>query len=270
MSALTLRLKQPVRQRLDMSPFTLQQLIGMDQNEIARIPLWQGNQMVPTGELFSIEGTDPADIIIHSDSDRLDHIGSGMVEGHIRVEGQAGAYLGCSMRGGYLHVQGNTGIAAGCAMSAGTLYIEGNAGDFLGGAIIGERQGMRGGKIIVKGNAGDRAGDLLRRGTILIGGDSGDYCASRMVAGTVVVLGQTGIQTGLAMHRGTLLLTEQPASMPATFNPNGRHNLNFLSLLTRSFHDEKIFANLIDRGGRVQRWLGDLGCDGKGEILVLD
>jgi formylmethanofuran dehydrogenase subunit C len=89
-----------------------------------------------------------------------------------------------------------------------------------------------------------------------------------MIAGTIVILGQTGTQTGLAMRRGTLLLTRDPVSRPATFNDNGCHDLGFLSLLVRSLQEEAAVSDLAERGSRVRRWLGDLGCDGKGEILV--
>jgi len=268
MSALTFRLKQPTRQRIDMSAFTAQKLAGKKLLEIAGMPLWQGNQQVPTGELFSLSGDDPENILIQSDSDRLDYIGSAMRGGRIRIEGHAGAYLSRSMQGGSLHVEGNSGIFAGSGMSGGRIEIDGNAGDFLGAGIAGERQGMRGGEIHVRGNAGDRAGDQLRRGAILIGGNVGDYCASRMLAGTLVVLGQSGAQTGLGMRRGSLLLTRDPTSMPATFNDNGQHDLDFLPLLLGSLQDKETFPNLVQRGSRVRRWLGDLGCDGKGEILI--
>jgi len=267
MSVLTLRLREPIAQRIDMSPFTPQGLAGKNSDEISRMPIWLGNRTVTCGELFDVHGEVADSILIQSDSDRLDRIGANLRGGSIRVEGNAGAYLALGMRDGNIQVSGNAGAAAGCAMAGGRLTIDGNAGDFLGGAITGERQGMRGGTILLKGNAGDRAGDLLRRGTILIAGDCGDYCASRMVAGTLVVLGRTGLQTGMAMRRGSLILTGEPASMPATFNDNGTHALSFLTLLTRSF-EETAFSSLMQRGNRVRRWLGDLSCDGKGEILV--
>ncbi|MCU7892755.1 MAG: formylmethanofuran dehydrogenase subunit C [Candidatus Thiodiazotropha sp. (ex Ustalcina ferruginea)] len=149
MSALKLRLRQSIYQRIDMSPFTPQRLADMTLADIARLPLWQGNQLVACGDLFTLSGDNPQDIVIQSDSDRLDEIGSGMTDGSIHVEGCAGSYLGRSMRGGSLFVTGDVGIAAGCNMSAGTLTIAGNTGDLLGGASTGERQGMCGGKIIV-------------------------------------------------------------------------------------------------------------------------
>jgi formylmethanofuran dehydrogenase subunit C len=268
MSTLTLRLRDSLAQSIDMSPFTPTLLAGKQTDEIARLPLWLGNRQVDAGELFAIGGSVSEQIVIQSESDRLERIGAGMTGGSIRVEGHAGAYLGCGMHDGAIQVSGDVGLAAGCAMRGGRLDLNGNAGDFLGGALTGERQGMRGGTIALKGNAGDRAGDLMRRGVILIGGDCGDYCASRMVAGTMVIMGQCGTQTGMGMRRGTLILSNEPDSMPATFNDNGRHNLNFLTLLLQSLKDYPAFASLADKGNRVHRWLGDLSCDGKGEILI--
>jgi formylmethanofuran dehydrogenase subunit C len=268
MSNLTLKLRDSLSQRIDMSPFVPERLAGKKADEIARMPLWLGNRQVDTGELFAIDGKVTEQIVIQSESDRLDRIGAGMTGGSIRVEGNAGAYLGCGMRDGAIQVSGDVGLAAGCAMRGGRLDLEGNAGDFLGGALTGERQGMRGGTIVVKGNAGDRTGDLMRRGSILIGGDCGDYCASRMVAGTLVVMGQCGAQAGFAMRRGTLILTREPDSIPVTFNDNGRHNLNFLTLLFQSFKDYPAFASLAENGNQIHRWLGDVSCDGKGEILI--
>jgi formylmethanofuran dehydrogenase subunit C len=251
-----------------MSPFTPERLAGKQAKEIAQIPLWLGNRQVPCGELFAIDGKGSEQIVIQSDNHRLDRIGADMGNGSLLVEGCAGAYLACGMRGGSLEVSGDAGVACGCTMRGGRLTVGGDAGDFLGGAITGERQGMRGGTIVVKGNAGARAGDLMRRGTILIGGDSGDYCASRMVAGTLVVLGRSGSQTGLGMRRGTLITSTEPTTLPATFNDNGPHHLNFLTLLLHKLQEQTGFPNLLEHGNRVQRWLGDLSCDGKGEILI--
>ncbi len=268
MSELTLRLRQPLAQCVDMSPFTPERLQGKRADEIARTPLWLGNRQLECGDLFAIDGRDAERIVIESESERLDRIGAGMSRGSIRVEGHAGAYLGIAMRGGSLEVSGNAGIAAGCAMHGGALTIDGDAGDFLGGALTGERQGMRGGLLRVRGRAGDRAGDLMRRGTILIEGDCGDYGASRMVAGSLVVLGRCGAHTGWGMRRGTLLSTSEPHSLPITFNDNGLHSLSFLSLLCHSLAEQTGLVELRDRGARVRRWLGDLSCGGQGEILV--
>ena len=151
-------------------------------------------------------------------------------------------------------------------MANGTLTINGNVGDFLGGAIIGERKGMRGGLVIVKGNAGDRVGDQMRRGIILIEGNAGQYCASRMLAGTIGVLGKVGEYLGFGMRRGTLLLTQTP-KLHATIQDCGTHTLPFLSLMFKAFADLPTKFAALNKN-RVQSYAGDLGNDGKGEILV--
>lgn len=267
MSALSLRLKSPPGQRIDMSPLVPDHLAGMTTDQIARIPLWCGRHEVPVGDLFALQGRADDQIIIHADSDRLDRIGAAMTRGEIRVEGDAGAYLGQQMHGGSLQVSGNAGLCAGNGLAGGSIHIDGDAGDFLGGSISGERQGMRGGRIRVRGSAGDRVGDQQRRGLILIEGDCGDYCASRMVAGTILVLGQAGSDSGFAMRRGTLLLSGKPRTLPPTFGDSGEHNLGILSLLLRELQ-QQTGLRLVSRGNRVQRWLGDLGCAGMGEILI--
>jgi formylmethanofuran dehydrogenase subunit C len=72
------------------------------------------------------------------------------------------------------------------------------------------------------------------------------------------------------MRRGTLLLQQMPAALwPATFNDNGVHELSFVSLLQKSFKTlDSRFAQLQDNN-RVQRFLGDLACGGRGEILIM-
>lgn len=145
-------------------------------------------------------------------------------------------------------------------MLNGNITIEGNCGDFLGA-------NMRGGSIICQGNASDRIGDEMRRGLILIDGDAGDYCASRMIAGTIGVHGNVGKYTGFSMKRGTILLNKS-ADFHATIQDCGVHNLPFLKLLFKSFHALNSKFSSLDNT-RVQRYCGDITCNGTGEILVL-
>ena len=267
MSTLTLRLDSKPEQRVDMSPLLPERLSGMAIDQIARILLWCGRHQLPLGDLFTLQGSAGERVVIQTETDRLDLIGAAMGSGEIRVEGSAGAYLGRQMRGGSLRVVGAAGAFAGSGLSGGEIQIDGDAGDFLGGSISGERQGMRGGRIRVLGNAGDRVGDQQRRGLILVEGDCGDYCASRMIAGTIVVLGRAGSDSGFAMRRGTLLLGREPLGLPPTFADNGEHDLGMLSLLLRDLRQQS-GLELSALGSRVQRWLGDLGCAGMGEILT--
>jgi len=268
MSALTFVLKQPLKQRVDMSPLVCQRLTELTLAQIGALPLQQGKQQIPVEALFEVSGTDTAQIVIKNSSDKLDFIGKELHGGSITVEGDAGAYCGMGMKAGSITVLGNVGLFAACEMKKGQLTVHGNAGDFLGGALPGNKMGMKGGVVLIKGNVGERAGDHLRRGVILIEGNAGDYCGSRMTAGTIAVMGKVGNHLGYAMRRGTLLLW-QPAKIPAMFNDCGTHTLAFLPLLFASFKglDSK-FADKASAFNRVQRYGGDMAEMGRGEILL--
>ena len=145
-------------------------------------------------------------------------------------------------------------------MTSGNITIGGDCGDFLGA-------NMQGGSIVCTGNAGDRMGDHMRRGLILIDGNAGEYCGSRMLAGTIGVHGSVGKYVGFGMKRGTILLKNK-TDLHATIQDCGTHDLPFLALLFQSF---KPFSTKFSqlKNQRVQRYAGDLACNGNGEILVL-
>jgi formylmethanofuran dehydrogenase subunit C len=126
---------------------------------------------------------------------------------------------------------------------------------------------MSHGSIICQGDVGDRVGDQMRRGLILVDGNTGDYLASRMVAGTIGVYGNVGQYAGFGMKRGTILLKNK-TDFHATIQDCGTHHLPFLALLSQSF---KLLPSKFNtfKNQRVQRFAGDLACNGNGEILVL-
>ena len=126
---------------------------------------------------------------------------------------------------------------------------------------------MAHGSIICQGDVGDRVGDQMRRGLILIDGNAGDYCGSRMVAGTIGVYGNVGKYVGFGMKRGTILLKNK-IDFHVTIQDCGTHNLPFLSLLFQSFKTLPSKFNTL-KNQRVQRFAGDLVCNGNGEILVI-
>ncbi len=269
MSTLTFTLKSAPAQRIDCSLLTADLLAGKSRTEIAAIELVTGNRTERVGALFDIAGDDSADIKFANSCDKLDFVGRNMTSGQISIEGNVGGYLGLFLEGGQIEVTGDTGIYTGCEMKSGQIKINGNAGDFVGGARPGYKNGMTGGTVIVAGNTGARTGDHMRRGMILIEGDAGDYCGARMISGTIAVLGGVGAHLGYAMKRGTLLLMQAPSQgIGANFNDCGSHTLAFLPLLFSSLArlDSK-FAT-VESFSRVQRYAGDLGGIGMGEILI--
>ncbi len=268
MSALTFSLKQRPQQRVDMSPLVCQLLKDKEPSEIAAMTLQSGKAKIRVDELFHISGSDTQNIVIEHSNEKLDYIGKGLQTGSITVRGNAGAYLGMQMQAGDITVNGDVDMFAACEMKNGLLTINGNAGDFLGGALIGNKQGLKGGTVLVKGNVGERAGDHMRRGMILIEGNAGDYCGSRMTAGTIAVMGETGKNLGYAMRRGTLLLWKEPQLM-ATFADCGSHTLSFLPMLFNSFKSlNSKFADSSVAFNRAHRYGGDLAEIGRGEVLV--
>lgn len=268
MSALTFKLKTKPNQRVDMSPLVCHLLTDKEHDDIAAITLQSGKAKIRVDELFHISGSNTEKIIIENSCEKLDFIGKNLENGTITINGNAGAYLALGMKSGTIEVNGDVGIFAACEMKKGLLTINGNAGDFLGGALVGNKQGMKGGTVLVKGDAGERVGDHMRRGMILIEGNAGDYCGSRMTAGTIAVMGTTGKYLGYAMRRGTLLLWNQP-ELSATFNDCGSHTLAFLPLLFNSFKKlNSKFAEPKLAFNRVQRYGGDISEIARGEILV--
>jgi formylmethanofuran dehydrogenase subunit C len=267
MSALTFTLKKDLAQKLDVSPLTPDLLTGKSLAEISATLLWYGKKQIRVDEAFEITGKDTNEIIFDQSTSKIDYIGSGLKTGRITVNGDAGAFLAFQMHRGNITVNGNVNDFAATEMAGGLLLINHNVGDYLGAALVGNKKGMKGGTIIVKGNAGERTGDQMRRGIILIEGNVGNYCASRMLAGTIGVLGNVGEYVGYGMRRGTILLTQTP-KLHATIQDCGIHTMPFLSLMFKSFSDfPSKFAHINQN--RVHRFAGDIGNDGKGEILVL-
>ena len=268
MSDWVLRLRTAPAFRLDLSPLTPERLAGQSAEGVARLPLACGRKSLPVGEWFDVHGHAGPGIVIEGDGARLDRIGSGMQDGRIRVEGNAGAYLGIGMRGGRIDVSGSVDAYAASGLTGGLVKIGGDSGDCLGAALPGEHRGMRGGVVIVGGRVGDRAGDHMRRGLILAEGSCGDYCGSRMQGGTIAMLGPCGARPGYAMRRGTLLFAGAAPSPGPTFNDGGTLPLEFLVLLARSWQElPSRFASVRRPSTRVHRWIGDLGFGGEGELI---
>lgn len=267
MSTLTLIQRSPTPQRLDLSGLIPERLAGLGPAQIARLPIHVGNRPEPLGELFAIDGSPGMGLTVVPAADNLDGLGSGMRDGELRVEGNAGRHAAAGLAGGSIVITGDAGDEAGSGMSGGRLRIVGNAGERLGGPTTGATQGMSGGAILVQGSAGARVGERLRRGTIVIAGDCGNDAGVNMIAGTLAIIGTAGRMTGSGMRRGTILLSRAAASVPATFADSGVQDLTFTVLLLREI------ATMTDIGPwaaprPAHRLLGDIADGGMGEILM--
>jgi formylmethanofuran dehydrogenase subunit C len=265
MAPLTLILREPPRQPLDLGPLLPERLAGLAGREIAALPLRLGNREVPLGELVTIRPGDAATVVIAGSNGCCDRIGAGMGGGELRVEGDAGAALGLGMSGGAIEVSGSVGPLAAAEATGGAVRIRGDAGERLGGALPGAG-GMAGGAVLVGGRCGDRVGERMRKGLIVVDGDAGAHAAVAMRGGTVLVGGRCGRDPAPLMRRGTLYLAAPPSSLLPTFADDGAHELLWLRLLERHLAALGRPAALPSR--RARRWAGDLADLGKGELLI--
>lgn len=267
--AFRLRLRAQPALRLELAGLTPLAVAGQDAGELARRPIWHGNESLPLGEFFDIAPLPGEVPTLHFEGDlaRCDGIGRAMDGGFIRVEGDVGDYLGAQLRAGEIYVSGSAGLLAACEMAGGRLEVGGSVGDYAANALPGDMDGMRGGLLLVRGNAGARFGDRMRRGSALVFGDAGDFLASRMVAGTIAVAGRVGAHCGYGMRRGSLVFAGPPPEIPATFAATGHDIGTFWALLSRSLaRHGGAFAELAGRPPR--RLVGDLATDGRGEWLL--
>lgn len=271
--SVTLRQIKATIQRLDLRELLPRELHARDTADIGRQSLALGKHRVPLAELFDIERKDEDDdtLVLIPLDDRTDFVGHGLSEGRIIVRGDTGDYAGRAMSGGSLTIEGDARDFAGSGLGGGRLIINGNAGDRVGAPGAGERHGQHGGFIHIRGNAGARAGERQRRGVLLIEGNTGDLLGYRMIAGTIYAGGDVGELAGYGMRRGSLFLRQTPEHLCSTIRYNGRHLLTFVRLQLNELH--RLSNGAVANTGEhleVERYLGDLANDGRGEILVLN
>lgn len=273
--SLTLTLRQPPPGRISLAGIVPDRLAALSLADIERLPLAWGRETPALGDFFAVSGAAGPQLVFEGMDARFCDLARGMAAGECEVRGHAGDFVAADMTGGRVTVHGGVGAFAAACMCGGELHVRGDAGERLGAALPWLAGGMRGGRVIVEGSAGPRCGDRMRRGEILVAGDAGDFCAARMVAGTVAVAGRVGRHPGYGMRRGTLLLSgEDPAPGP-TFVETACAAEAYLRLLYRHWQAtldaENPFARFAVAATqmRARRWLGDLACDGRGEVISM-
>lgn len=269
---MTLILRQVNEQkgRVDLRGVTPERLATLEPAAIEQLRITVDHQAAPLSSLFSVEGIPTDELIIMPGNNRVDHIGARMTSGTITLSGDAGNHAGSEMLGGILRINGSASDFTGSAMHGGKIIVQGDVGNSTGSPIAGGLRGQSGGVIHVLGNAGNRTGECQRRGLLIVEGDVGDLTGYRMIAGTIYVGGFVGEHTGLGMRRGTILLKRRPDRLPVTLNHNGCLSLPMLSLIIRQLSHYLVGKTPeVPFAHHVERFVGDLACQGLGEIIVL-
>lgn len=254
---------------VELEGITPDKLKGLAAADIARQPIFHGNQSVELGALFTVSGSaDDEQLTIAGDLSGVHWIGAKMQSGLLRIEGNAGRHVGSGLRGGEILVNGDTGDWLGAEMRGGLLHVRGSAGDQAGAAYRGSPRGMLGGKLFVCGNVGKEAGYLMRRGLIAVGGDAGDFTAWNMIAGTVLVFGSVGQRAAAGMRRGTLAVFGRAPQLLPTFRAAGLGNPTFLRIYFAELrrHGFEFDQRLAHQELRL--FAGDGITVGKGEVLT--
>jgi len=180
--ALRLSLIAPTTIPIELDGIVPDQLRDKSAHDIARWPIFHGNEQIPLAELFHVTGSAADErIVFAGDNCGVHRIGARMQSGTIYVEASAGRHVGSQMTGGEIVVAGDADDWAGGEMHGGLIRIQGRAGHHLGAAYRGSERGMDGGTILVHGDAGDEVAHTMRRGLIAVGGSVGDFPAINML-----------------------------------------------------------------------------------------
>ena len=247
--AIVLTLRAPLDAQLDMSGVTPDRCADLSTRAIAELPIWQGGVPATVGDVFDVRGERVPQIEIEGDLAKA--VG-----------------VGARMAGGMLRVHGNVGDDAGQSMSGGVLRVDGQAGDRVGGGAAGAAKGMSGGEIVVFGSIGGSAGALMRRGLVAVAGSVGDYAGRGMIAGTLLALGPVGELPGAGNKRGSIIAAGG-VTVPASYRFACSYEPSHLRLLLTSLRRRFGFpCDPALLAGRFDRYCGDAGEPGKGEILV--
>jgi formylmethanofuran dehydrogenase subunit C len=244
----TLTLRAPLAETLDVAELAADRLARRTEHDIAALPVWAGRREARLGDFFSVSGGSAATIRIVGDVTRVRGLAAGQAAGEIVVEGDVGDDVACGMRGGSLHVKGN-------------------AGDRLAAAAPGAAKGMIGGEVVIEGSAGGEAAARARRGLVVIGGDVGTQAGRAMIAGSLIVLGRVGGDAGRHSKRGSILAVGG-VPVPSTYRYACTYRPPHVRL-TMTYLRRRYGLSIDDRitGGRYRRYCGDAGDPGKGEIL---
>jgi formylmethanofuran dehydrogenase subunit C len=247
---LTLTQRAAPPAHVDASGLSPSALDGLSERDVAALPLRCGRERLHVGDLFDVAGRSDGDLVLAGDLRLLGGIGRGMVDGRIRVDGDAGAWVGAELAGGQ-------------------VIVEGSAGDHLGAAFPGARAGMTGGEIVVTGDAGQEASAGMRRGLVAVGGRAGEGAGLRMLAGTIIALGGVGAEAGMGNKRGSIASGARTTPLPGyAFATKLRPPALVLQLRRVRALGVPVADALLT--GRWARWSGDGLELNRGEILIFD
>lgn len=270
MNGVTLTLKREPVASVDCRTLLPEALCAMTVEEIAGLSLNEGHTAKCVSDLFEVEISANENLLrIKQATSALTYLGAGMTNGRLIVDGDVGDYLGYELQNGELIVNGNAQSYAASGQTNGLIHVKGSVGDYAGGAADTKMQGLKGGTLMVSGTCGNYLGFKMRRGIIIAHEHVADHCANNIIAGTIILGGRCGSNLGLGMRRGTVIFLEKAKPELPSFNLCGSFSLPILTVLRHHIHNTNHHVALrLSKIQTVQRYCGDLGYDGQGEVLI--
>ena len=279
----------------DGSCISLDRLIDLPESQIASLSIDSSGGRLRLDELFSIaiDTTCEASpwqnrLSLHGDFSRFENLCSSTSSGLTTIRGNVGDRFCRSQRGGVILVDGSAGSHALVDKRDGLCVIRGDVWDCFGSPVPGKLQGIQGGDTILLGNLGSRACQRMRRGVVYVAGHIGDHLAHQWIAGTILARQSIGPHWAANMRRGSLILDSAPTTTTgATLSSARLLELSFLPILWNHLRSQLALVaqvtgispefrlkisqaiETIPTGRRALRRVGDLECEGQGEVLMI-
>lgn len=253
MAEIKLKLKKQPEFPLEAESISPDNFAGKSANDIKKLEIYHGNEIVTIGDYFSVSGksgdVNDLKIVIDGDLSNVKRIGEKMTGGEIVINGDVGMHVGNQMKGGKILVNGNADDWAGAMLNGGELEITGDAGNYVGSAYRGFWKGMTNGVIKVKGKVGVEA-MLWARGSVpakklptLICGSAGSFLGIHNHGGTIIVEGDVDRCAGADQIRGIIVIKGKVSRLLPSYKKIGE--VKEIEL----FNGEKITGKFTEYGG---------------------
>lgn len=159
-NVVTLSLRAPLSEPLDVEGVTADRVAGLSEREIAGLPVRLGAREARLGDFFDVRGGRSVRMRVEGALAQVNGLGAGMAGGELVIDGDAGCRVAAGMTGGEIIVMGSAGAEVAARARRGLVVVAGDAGADAARAMIA-------GTLVVFGRTGARSGRGSRRGSIV-------------------------------------------------------------------------------------------------------
>jgi formylmethanofuran dehydrogenase subunit C len=159
-NVVTLSLRAPLSEPLDVEGVTADRVAGLSEGEIAGLSVRLGARDARLGDFFDVRGGRSVRMRVEGALAQVNGLGAGMAGGELVIDGDAGRRVAAGMTGGEIVIMGSAGAEVAARARRGLVVVAGDAGADAARAMIA-------GTLVVFGRTGARSGRGSRRGSIV-------------------------------------------------------------------------------------------------------